>query len=311
MLVFCIVLTACRAAHLLAGMAADLYEGLYGFFKAHPQLQPRPFFITGESYAGKYIPSIAHFILQAEASGQWRSTSQQQQEQQPDACIASYQELAKQLTTSMRQPVPALLLPLLRRQQLRNCPALLQHARQLHGDDVPPPNFHLSGIAIGNGLTDPVSQTRALAGVIYNMGLVTEATRTRMQQQAEVIIQMVDEQQWQQAAEKRDQLVEFIEEASGVATLFDVRRTTRYDSGEAVQQLLDRAEVKALLNADPAVDYVSCSATVESVMKADTMKSAMVLVGDILGVLPVLLYQGQFDGQDGKHSTWLWDFDCL
>jgi carboxypeptidase C (cathepsin A) len=36
----------------MAGMAADLYAGLWGFFDAHPELQQRPFFIAGESYAG-------------------------------------------------------------------------------------------------------------------------------------------------------------------------------------------------------------------------------------------------------------------
>jgi carboxypeptidase C (cathepsin A) len=33
-------------------MAQDLYEGLWKFFDAHRELQQRPFFITGESYAG-------------------------------------------------------------------------------------------------------------------------------------------------------------------------------------------------------------------------------------------------------------------
>lgn len=34
-------------------MAEDLYEGMWGFFDLHQELQQRPFFITGESYAGK------------------------------------------------------------------------------------------------------------------------------------------------------------------------------------------------------------------------------------------------------------------
>ena len=39
-------------------MAADLYAALQGFFGRYKDLAERPFFITGESYAGKYIPSI-------------------------------------------------------------------------------------------------------------------------------------------------------------------------------------------------------------------------------------------------------------
>ena len=39
-------------------MAAHLYIGIQAFFSRHADLRRRPFFITGESYAGKYVPSI-------------------------------------------------------------------------------------------------------------------------------------------------------------------------------------------------------------------------------------------------------------
>lgn len=39
-------------------IATDLYDGLQAFFAKHEDLQNRPFFITGESYAGKYVPAI-------------------------------------------------------------------------------------------------------------------------------------------------------------------------------------------------------------------------------------------------------------
>lgn len=39
-------------------VAADLYIALQGFFSRYKELQDRPLFITGESYAGKYVPSI-------------------------------------------------------------------------------------------------------------------------------------------------------------------------------------------------------------------------------------------------------------
>ncbi|KAF6252931.1 Alpha/Beta hydrolase protein [Scenedesmus sp. NREL 46B-D3] len=230
----------CRVS--TASMATDLYEGLWTFFDEHPELQPRPFFIAGESYAGKYIPSLAHYIMQAAAQS----------------------------------------------------------------GGVPAPNFQLAGIAIGNGLTDPIAQTRALGSVTFNFGLISEATRAQLQQQAEVVITLVQEQQWQEAAQMRSRLLEFIEQASGVATLLDIRRTAAYDSAAAVQALLNSAEVKAVMSADVSIDYASCSEVVDAVLKADTMKSARALVEDILDVLPVLLYQGQFDAQDGVASTNAW-----
>eukprot|EP00924_Labyrinthula_sp_SR-Ha-C_P003605 snap_masked-scaffold_3-processed-gene-0.24-mRNA-1 protein AED:0.10 eAED:0.11 QI:0/-1/0/1/-1/1/1/0/463 len=43
--------------------AGDLYKGLSEFFKRRPDLVDNPFFIFGNSYAGKYTPSIAHRII--------------------------------------------------------------------------------------------------------------------------------------------------------------------------------------------------------------------------------------------------------
>ncbi|OQS03019.1 serine protease family S10, partial [Thraustotheca clavata] len=36
---------------------------LQGFLKKHPKYQSNPFFITGESYAGHYVPAAAHYIV--------------------------------------------------------------------------------------------------------------------------------------------------------------------------------------------------------------------------------------------------------
>lgn len=45
-------------------MASYLHDGLLDFFKIHPNLSGRPFFLSGESYAGKYLPYAAHAILE-------------------------------------------------------------------------------------------------------------------------------------------------------------------------------------------------------------------------------------------------------
>lgn len=37
---------------------------LEGFFKNHPEFKDRPFYITGESYAGHYIPFIGSYIIE-------------------------------------------------------------------------------------------------------------------------------------------------------------------------------------------------------------------------------------------------------
>ncbi|XP_055609656.1 venom serine carboxypeptidase [Uranotaenia lowii] len=40
----------------------QLYEALLQFFQLFPDLQKRPFFVTGESYGGKYVPAVSHAI---------------------------------------------------------------------------------------------------------------------------------------------------------------------------------------------------------------------------------------------------------
>ncbi|EOA22895.1 hypothetical protein CARUB_v10003627mg [Capsella rubella] len=42
-----------------AGVSNDLYDFLQAFFKEHPKFAKNDFFITGESYAGHYIPAFA------------------------------------------------------------------------------------------------------------------------------------------------------------------------------------------------------------------------------------------------------------
>ncbi|KAJ8768608.1 hypothetical protein K2173_023512 [Erythroxylum novogranatense] len=46
------------------GVSNDLYDFLQAFFKRHPQFAKNDFYITGESYAGHYIPAFAARVHQ-------------------------------------------------------------------------------------------------------------------------------------------------------------------------------------------------------------------------------------------------------
>nr|KAF6302248.1 carboxypeptidase vitellogenic like [Pipistrellus kuhlii] len=43
-------------------VAQDLFSALIQFFQLFPEYQENDFYATGESYAGKYVPAIAHYI---------------------------------------------------------------------------------------------------------------------------------------------------------------------------------------------------------------------------------------------------------
>lgn len=46
-----------------SGVARDFYTFLVEFFKQNPNLSGREIFVTGESYAGHYIPAIGSYIV--------------------------------------------------------------------------------------------------------------------------------------------------------------------------------------------------------------------------------------------------------
>ncbi|CAN4120370.1 unnamed protein product [Withania somnifera] len=50
--------------HNETGISNDLYDFLQAFFKAHPEYIKNDFYITGESYAGHYIPAFASRVHQ-------------------------------------------------------------------------------------------------------------------------------------------------------------------------------------------------------------------------------------------------------
>ncbi|KAK7261306.1 hypothetical protein RIF29_27615 [Crotalaria pallida] len=52
------------------GVSNDLYDFLQAFFKEHPQFVKNDFFITGESYAGHYIPALASRVHQGNKANQ-------------------------------------------------------------------------------------------------------------------------------------------------------------------------------------------------------------------------------------------------
>eukprot|EP00877_Chromochloris_zofingiensis_P002844 jgi/Chrzof1/12560/UNPLg00512.t1 len=61
-----------------------LYLAIQYFYTIHPEYQKRPFFVTGESYAGKYVPSLTHFIIQADAKAQGKEHELRKTRRMPD-----------------------------------------------------------------------------------------------------------------------------------------------------------------------------------------------------------------------------------
>ncbi|MCO5573919.1 hypothetical protein L7F22_027697 [Adiantum nelumboides] len=225
------------------GIAADVYIALQRFYNLFPAFRTRPFYVMGESYAGKYVPSVASYILR--------------KQEREEACL------------------------------------------------------RLDGIAIGNGLTHPIVQIQDHGPTAYHMGLIDETQRQALDSIAEKVVTFIEEENWIDAYYGRVELLGYLMNVTGLATLYDVTKTVGYyvtaNGTDYLSAFLNRKEVQtSLLNVKPQL-WEECNKTVGKRMAADVPKSTMHLVEYLLNQsIPVLLYQGQFDLRDGVASSEAW-----
>lgn len=230
-------------------VALHAYTALLAFFDQFPSFLSRPFFISGESYAGKYVPSIATYLLE------------QQQLQ-------------------IRLPFSS-------------------------------PSLRLDGVAIGNGLTHPIAQVPLHAPTAYYMGLIDQNQNAIADELAQAAVISLQEENWAKANDRRNELLDYIQNVTGLATLLDVRRTVKYyttkDGVDYLSAFLNKPEVQTCLLGAEQMEWSPCSSVVRKKMANDVGKSTKHMVEALLNQsIPVLLYQGQFDLRDGVASSEAW-----
>ncbi|KAH7651179.1 Peptidase S10 serine carboxypeptidase protein [Dioscorea alata] len=176
-------------------VAAHLYTALQLFFSQNPPLRSRPLFLTGESYAGKYIPSFAYHILQRNS-----------------------------VTTQ--------------------------------------------------------------ADTAYFTGFINAKQRQHMESLQRKTVEFVKEGQWLEATKARIRVLDYLQNVTGLATLYDYSKKKSYQS-EMVTVLLNKEEVK------------ECSEVVGSALEEDVMKSVKEMVEEVVKKSRVLLYYGMNDLRGG------------
>ncbi|KAI3729324.1 hypothetical protein L6452_17980 [Arctium lappa] len=220
-------------------VARHLFIAIRKFIALDPLFKSRPIYITGESYAGKYVPSIGYYILK-------------------------------------RNP----LLPLSKR-------------------------VNLHGLAIANGLTDPETQVGIHALQSYYLGLINEKQKTQLEKLQFEVIQLTKAGNWSDAADARNNVFSFLQNLTGLATLFDFRRHRPYDS-YWVEEFLKNPEIKKALGANESMVFEKCSKVVGAALHSDVMKSVRFKVEYLVKNTKVLLFQGQCDLRDGVVSVESW-----
>ena len=119
-------------------VASDLYDALQQFFDLFPKLRPLDFYVTGESYAGKYVPAITHRIHQLNPQAEKK--------------------------------------------------------------------IHLKGMAIGDGLCDPVTMAD-YGDFLFNIGLIDEVDRKYFKDVQGVLESFIAQKRWIDAFRVFDDLL--------------------------------------------------------------------------------------------------------
>ncbi|CAI0415373.1 unnamed protein product [Linum tenue] len=223
-------------------VASHLFSAISAFLRGlGPDSKTRPLYITGESYAGKYVPAIGSYIVR-------------------------------------------------------------------HNANLPESRLNLKGVAIGDGLTDPVTQVQTHALNAYFSGLINDLQREEMERAQSEAVRFVGMEKWKEATEARNRVLNMLQNMTGLATLYDFTKTEPYKT-ELVVALLASPEVKAALNANTSIVFEECGKAAAAALHEDVMKSTKGMVEELLlspQPLRVLLYQGQHDLRDGVVSVEAW-----
>jgi pimeloyl-ACP methyl ester carboxylesterase len=207
-------------------VTADLYFFLQQWYKQYSQYSSRPFFITGESYGGHYIPAFASRILDENAN-----------------------------------------------------------ASSNHNLVVP-----LSGIAVGDGLTDPCSQVLTGPRAAYDFGIVDMKTYARAEAYAVKAAAECSRGNFSGAVDYRSKMEDAVIAASGINP-YDVRVFGNYNANsEKMTVFLNEASTKDMLNVGQDKKFGTDSEVGEH-LTDDIMRSLAGKFPRLLANMRVLLYQ--------------------
>lgn len=222
-------------------VAKHLSIAIKKFIALNSLFETRPIYITGESYAGKYVPSIGYYIVKRNEN--------------------------------------------------------LSIAKRVN----------LLGLAIGNGFTDPVTQVTTHAQTAYCLGLINQKQKTQLEKLQLEVVRLTKDHEWTRATNSRSKLLYLLQNMTGLATLFDFRRLTPYQTN-IITEFLSDIEIKKILKANESIVYQECSGVVGSALHDDLMKSVRYMIEYLMekSSVRVLLYSGQCDLRVGVVGIEAW-----
>ncbi|CAD6228251.1 GSCOCG00006429001-RA-CDS [Cotesia congregata] len=211
----------------------DLYSALVQFFQLFSELQNNDFYVTGESYAGKYVPAVAYTIHQ------------------------------NNLTSKTK--------------------------------------INLKGIAIGNGLTDPINQLN-YGDYLYQLGLIDFNGREKFHAYEDQGRAFINQSKYDEAFEIFNKLLDgdlsspptLFQNLTGFNFYFNYLHTSDSNESDWMSQWVQG------VGARRAIHVGNCSFNVENSkveehLKNDITRSQADKVAALLQYYKVLIYNGQLD----------------
>lgn len=211
----------------------DLHSALVQFFTLFSELQGNDFYVTGESYAGKYVPALSYTI----------------HEKNPTSKV----------------------------------------------------KINLKGLAIGNGLTDPINQLN-YGDYLYQLGLVDFNGREKFHAYEEKGRAFINQSKYDEAFEIFNELLDgdlnspptLFQNLTGFNFYFNYLCTKDNNESDWMSQWIQSASARRAIHVGNYSFNVENS-KVENHLKNDITRSEADKVAALLQHYKVLIYNGQLD----------------
>ncbi|CRK97539.1 CLUMA_CG010927, isoform A [Clunio marinus] len=214
----------------------DLYHALLQFFTLFPNLQNNKFYVTGESYAGKYVPAVSHTIHKNNGGAKLK--------------------------------------------------------------------INLKGLAIGNGLSDPLHQL-VYGDYLYQLGLIDSNGRDLFHLYEKKGKQCIVKKDFNCAFEVFDALINMdqlpsgslFKNMTGFSTYFNYLQQEDDGADLPMGEFLKRVDVRKALHVGNLTFHGLDGEPnkVEEHLKLDVMNSVAPYLSELLAHYRVCIYNGQLD----------------
>lgn len=215
----------------------DLYAAIRQFFTLFSELRDNAFYVTGESYAGKYVPALGHAIYKNSKSSD------------------------------------------------------------------PKDKINLQGLAMGNGLSDPVHQMK-YGEYLYQLGLIDTNGLNIFNEVEKRGIACINKRDFDCAFHCFDELINMDESTDGSVfknltgfnTYFNYLKPDGDDSDATMGEFLQMSETRRAIHVGNNTFHdLEGENKVEEHLKNDIMDSVKDWVAELLEHYKVLIYNGQLD----------------